>query len=101
MTDDERNEKFRLVLESELGKPDECIWMSFCDPAKPKGSQFLGVIIMRSPGIAHAIDRSHRMGINPGGEIFSYVTDPSDIKPEHFDQLLTKEMLVKHGYVDP
>ena len=79
---------------------ERCLWMSFCDTGRPKGKQFLGVIIMWSPGVAHAIDRAWKLGINPGGEIMSYIINPNKIKPEHFDRLLTKQELTMAGYCD-
>lgn len=92
--------KFNEIYKSEEGDSEKCLWMSFCDPERPKGSQFIGVIIMREKGIAHAINRTWAMGINPGGEVMSYETDDSDILPEHFNKLLTKDELVKAGYCD-
>lgn len=44
-------------------------WMSFCDSDKPKGSQFLGVILVRGVDIQDAMTNSWLMGINPGGEV--------------------------------
>jgi hypothetical protein len=74
--------------------------MSFCDTSKPTGEQFLGVVITHAKGIASAIDKTWSLGINPGGEVMSYETDPSDIASEHFDKLLSKHELVKAGYCD-
>lgn len=96
----ERNARFAQRLAEERDGVEQCLWMSFCDTDKPKGQQFLGVVIMWSPGLAHAIDRSWKLGINPGGEVMSYVTDPSNIKAEHFNRLLSKQELVAAGYCD-
>ena len=76
------------------------MWLSFCDPDKPKGSQFLGVIVIRALGLSDAILKTHSMGINPNGQIMSYVMDDDEIKPEHFNQLLSAEQLIKYGYAD-
>lgn len=100
MNDAERKAKFAERLSEERGSSDVCLWMSFCDPRKPAGSQFLGVIITRAPGIAHAIQRTHALGINPGGHVMSYVTDDDDIRPQDFDRLLVKDELVSLGYCD-
>lgn len=91
---------FHQKIIEERGAEDQCFWMSFCDTGKPQGQQFLGVIIMFAPGIAHAIDRTWKLGINPGGEVMSYVTEPHDIKPEHFDRLMSFQELVDAGYCD-
>jgi hypothetical protein len=67
-------------------------WMSFCDPQRPTGEQFLGACVMdvsadeasgvllemamrfpfHTPGAeweAAATRKAHRLGCNPGGEI--------------------------------
>lgn len=100
MPEKERAAKFSERLEEEKGNPEACIWMSFCDTEKSPGSQFLGVIITKAHGIAHAIEKTWTLEINPGGEVRSYETDASDIASAHFDRLLSKEDLVKCGYCD-
>lgn len=83
-------------------------WLSFCDPDKPEGQQFLGVVIVdvnerdktlgefgaaairASHGLppltdptdqwmSAAIAKSHRLRINPGGECVGHRVD--DIAP--------------------
>jgi len=53
-------------------------WLSFCDPDKPAGEQFLGVAIVEAePGstdretVARAIRRAWALNINPGGEVMT------------------------------
>ena len=99
MSREERNKRFNDRLDEEVAHEDVCMWMSFCDTEKPKGQQFIGVVITRAKGMAHAIDKTHRLGINPGGEVMSYETNPDDIASEHFDKLLTKDDLVAAGYI--
>jgi hypothetical protein len=95
-------DQFAQKLNEEAGASQEvCLWMSFCDPEKPKGQQFLGVVVMKTLGIAHAIDRAWKLGINPGGEVLGYEMDGSEINPDHFDKLLTQDDLVAAGYIDP
>jgi hypothetical protein len=44
-------------------------YLSFCDPALPKGTQFLGATVVEAPHM-HAIPAvAHMLGRNPGGEI--------------------------------
>jgi hypothetical protein len=79
-------------------------WLSFCDSDKPKGQQFLGVIVvdvdepdvaraepaatairgshglppLSDPGdqwMAAAIDKTHRLKVNPGGAVASVRLD--------------------------
>jgi hypothetical protein len=96
----ERRRLFEQRLKEEPDSPERCLWMSFCDTDRPKGQQFLGVVITKAPGLAHAVDRLWALGINPGGQIMSYETDGADIQPEHFDRLLSKDELVAAGYCD-
>lgn len=100
MYSNERVRLFNEKLNEELNESVvKCLWMSFCDPDKPKGKQFLGVVITNAIGIASAVDKAHRLGINPGGEILSYETDPGNINPNHFDRLLSAQELEEYGYV--
>jgi hypothetical protein len=70
------------------------IWMSFCDPDKPKGHRFLGVIVTQSLGLTHAIIKTHKLGINPGGEIQSFVLPAGTlIDVKYLNRLIPKEEL--------
>lgn len=69
-------------------------WLSFCDPDKPRGSQFLGVVIVRGESMVEAVLTAHRLGINPGGSVmgaaFKGLGDWT--VPEEFaDRLLSRE----------
>ena len=77
-----------------------CFWLSFCDANKPNGQQFLGVAIVFARDIIEAAKYARLLGINPGGEVLAVETDPNDIAPEHFNKLLTKDMLISAGYID-
>lgn len=44
-------------------------WLSFCDADLPKGSQFLGAVLIKASDIADAASKAWLMGINPGGEV--------------------------------
>ena len=44
-------------------------WLSFVDPDKPKGEQFLGAIAVQGDDMAAAVARTRALGINPGGEV--------------------------------
>src|ERR1700723_220414 len=61
--------KIAEMLRDEMGDPEEYWWLSFCDPDKPKGTQFLGVIIVKAHGITDALTKCNAMLINPGGEV--------------------------------
>ncbi len=88
-------------IENAEGKK-RCLWLSFCDPCLPKGSQFLGVIVTKSFGFATAIDELHGLGINPGGEVKCIELqgqDEEDISTEDYDRLMSREYLSEAGYI--
>lgn len=90
------------VLNKELEESiEKYLWMSFCDTDKPSGEQFLGVIITKTLGIGHAMQKTHELGINPGGQIASWEWEDAFkvINPEDFDRLLSKEELEEAGYI--
>jgi hypothetical protein len=90
------NENFNKKLREEKNRNQEiCLWMSFSSR-----SGFKGVIITKALGFAHAIQKTHALGINPGGEVQPCPTDPNDYKPEDFDRLLTKEYLIEADYIN-
>lgn len=43
-------------------------FMSFCDSARPKGTQFLGALIGRGVTLPDACKGAWREGLNPGGK---------------------------------
>lgn len=47
-------------------------WLSFCDTERPKGQQFLGVVMVRAPTLLEAIKAAWALEINPGGAIESH-----------------------------
>lgn len=44
-------------------------WLSFCDPERPTGRQFLGAAMVQAPNSLMAVSEAHRLKINPGGEV--------------------------------
>lgn len=68
-------------------------WLSFADPHRPKGEQFLGVSIIEAPGFGAATLTAHILGCNPGGEVqgleiherFHHV-----LTPDYIGRLLTR-----------
>jgi hypothetical protein len=100
ISDDERRKRFNQMREREALGPDSCWWLSFADPDKPKGQQFLGVAIVRAPGFVSAIELANSLGLNPGGAVQGTEIDPADIFPAHFRKLLSRKELVDAGYCD-
>lgn len=69
-------------------------WLSFTDPRRPSGDQFLGVIVTRAETLEDAITGTWLLGINPGGQILTIGPwPPGTFAPEWQDRLLTKEEL--------
>lgn len=66
--------------------------MSFCDAKKPRGSQFLGVVITQGVDIVDAVRRAHAFGCNPGGEVVGVDCGvyASPVPPQYCDRLLTR-----------
>lgn len=56
-----------LIEESAL--PSKQIWCSMADPNLPKGSQFLGAVVVQAQGVAWATHELNSRGLNLGGEI--------------------------------
>lgn len=81
------------------GEPMRTYWMSFCDGTRPKGTQFLGALVVdvtqaeahnmilelvtrfpradldEGPWIAAASHKAHQAKVNPGGEVASIRMD--------------------------
>ncbi len=55
-------------------------WLSFADPARPKGRQFLGAAIVQGADIKDAVSRTWSLVVNPGGQI-QYVEIPAALLP--------------------
>ncbi len=69
-------------------------WLSFCDPERPKGEQFLGVAIVEATDIVSAAQVAYALGCNPGGEIRGFPISEKHwaaTGPEWRGRLLTKE----------
>lgn len=83
----------QLLAEEAATGVEDIWWLSFCDPGKPKGSQFLGIVVTRALGFVSALEKARELGVNPGGECRGYVTDMKGLTEAHFDRLLSKAEL--------
>lgn len=88
--------------------PTTTFWMSFSDPTRPEGQQFLGVVLVDAESLSEAITWAWLTGCNPGGEIRTVEVRhdrlPAD-KREVFlkaprDALLDRDTLKKLGLMD-
>ena len=81
----------RLSEEVEAGK-SELWWLSF---AAEDG--FRGVIITEALGLSHALQKTHRLGINPGGQVQALPVpcdaDRKFLDKKHHDKLLSREYM--------
>lgn len=50
-------------------------WLSFADGTPPTGQQFLGGLLVEGEGFIDAVKQSHRLGLNPGGEVMGGEVD--------------------------
>lgn len=90
------------------GRTDELIrpfpslwWMSFADPTKPRGSQFLGVVILEVPVGVMPIQHSWDEKLNPGGEIaFAEIEGEhqATYRKEFRNRLLSRDELMAAGF---
>jgi len=90
-------ERLAELLLAERGKPGRLWWLSFCDPDKPRGQQFLGVAIVEAPGPVHAQCSTWALGINPGGEVMTY--QAGDVPVEYRHRLLSRAELKAAGLI--
>lgn len=66
-------------------------YLSFADPERPTGTQFLGAVIVEAPDFITAVMLSHALGINPGGEVVG-AAFPEHVHPpaRYVGRLLSK-----------
>lgn len=71
------------------------VWLSFEDPKRPCGSQFLGAAIVRARSVIEAVGVAHALGCNPGGRVVGHPVEYADgidpIPPEYIERLLTRD----------
>lgn len=73
-------------------------WLSFCDPARAQGDQFLGACIVEGRTIPDAVRQAWRVGSNPGGEVMATAVDAASLSrwgDEWRNRLLTREDCAK------
>lgn len=81
------------------------MWLSFCDPDKPEGTQFIGACIVECSApddIAGAVRSAWAHGCNPGGEAMGYPipSERSHEVPKHLrNRLMGKQEWTDAGFV--
>lgn len=68
-------------------------YLSFVDDSRPKGDQFVGGIFVKAYGFGTAVRKTHKLGINPGGEIQGVPAPPGMPAPpwNYRHRLLTRK----------
>ncbi len=90
-------ERKAMPLENEQDNRPCQWWMSFCDPERQDGQQFLGVCIIEAPDLIQAMQKAWALGINPGGEIKALQV--SGVSAEYLDKLLSRAEIEASGLV--
>jgi hypothetical protein len=70
------------------------MWLSFCDPTKPKGEQFLGACVVPGNNVGLGAAVAHSLGCNPGGEVAGMLIPDEQvplIRPKWLARVLTKQ----------
>jgi hypothetical protein len=81
---------------AELEGGEPWFYLSFADPKLPEGEQFLGGAYVRGVNEGAAVGRSHKLGINPGGEVMTFGPLADEAMAENVpepqrERLLTRE----------
>lgn len=93
---------YEQQLDKERGEPNALWWLSFVDPDGEEGQRFLGVVMVEAPGFLHAVLRTKRLGVNPGGEVKGMplsLEALNKVPAAHLDVLLSKTQLQEGGYI--
>lgn len=83
---------------------EQYVFLSFCDTKKNEGNKFLGGIICKAFGVTDALNKTHELGINPGGQVFMYILSfdagtPYTIRQKrHIDQ--SRDKLLSRDYLE-
>lgn len=93
--DDVIQARRQFLLDQEASEPEQWWWLSFASEA----DGFLGVIIVSASGFITAVDQTHWMGINPGGEVQGYPAPPEFEPGDMADRLLSRATLEAEGWV--
>lgn len=95
----EPSDRFKKMLEVTFADPgdgiDHVFWLSFADPHRPTGTQFLGACMVMAPTFPLAVFKAHVLRINPGGEVrgTQLPPEPSFPHPSWLDVLFDRETI--------
>lgn len=82
---------------SVVNVPNKLHWLSFIDPKRPTGDQFIGVVIVEAPTFDLAVLSAHMSECHPGGEAAGVeLPDEKVVVPAEFrNKLLTRDQLAE------
>ena len=90
MTARDCNARIKQMIEHECGTGTlEPLLLYFQGPDAPAGGRFLGACIVEAYGVITAVQKAHRLGINPGGAVVVYDAPAHD--PCVRDRLITSD----------
>lgn len=85
-------ERYKQLQLEEAEQPLKQFWCSMADPNLPKGSQFLGAVVVNARGAATATHELNLHGLNLGGEImFFEIPDNKQIPDEWMYRVMNKQ----------
>lgn len=80
---------------NETNDDNQWFWLSFADPNKLPGTQFLGAILTKAESCRDAHWKITLAGINPGGEVkFAKLDGWHPELEQHADRLLSKQEII-------
>jgi hypothetical protein len=92
LTEEEFAKRRLKLLADESAAPAAWWYFSFCDPGRPRGKQFVGALVVKASGYISAIEGTHLLGLNPGGEVSGLEIPYEDDEAEPWAyRLLTRE----------
>jgi hypothetical protein len=90
MTARDRNARIKQMIEHERGTGTLApLLLYFQDPDAPAGRRFLGACIVEAYGVVTAVQKAHRLGVNPGGAVVVYDAPAHDVSVR--DRLITSD----------
>lgn len=78
------------LMEAERDSPEEWWYLSFAEP-----DHFLGGLFIQARGFVSAMQKSHEMGLNPGGEVASWGPLPAEAIARKIPENMRNRLLTK------
>lgn len=99
---DEARDLLNAWMRECLSPPDAWWYVSFADPERPEGQQFLGGAYVRGSTAELALARAWSLGINPGGQpamagpFPAAAMDANGVPETDRERLLTRSEVEQH-----